>query len=152
MSDFHFFNLVSFCLLMFDESSETKHDMVLLRQTAYHIKFSCLLYDSHYRFSCSFCHVLSSSRTSVLVKLGLFNAKIRNENCRYIHRLIYLINEQDLLCHSIWNVSLILVTSLFDGGLKWVNFDVITVEKQVHLLCFGCVCRITFNVACNVNS
>ena len=46
-------------------------------------------------------HVLSSSRTSVRVKLGLFNAKIRNENRRYIHRLIYQINEQDLLCHSI---------------------------------------------------
>ena len=37
----------------------------------------------------------------VRVKLGLFNAKIRNENRRYIHRLIYQINEQDLLCHSI---------------------------------------------------
>ena len=45
--------------------------------------------------------VLSSSRTSVRVKLGLFNAKIRNENRRYIHRLIYQLNEQDLLCHSI---------------------------------------------------
>ena len=45
--------------------------------------------------------ILSSSRTSVRVKLGLFNAKIRNENRRYIHRLIYQINEQDLLCHSI---------------------------------------------------
>ena len=46
-------------------------------------------------------HILSSSRTSVRVKLGLFNAKIRNENRRYIHRLIYQINEQDLLCYSI---------------------------------------------------
>ena len=45
--------------------------------------------------------VLSSSRTSVWVKLGLFNAKICNENRRYIHRLIYQINEQDFLCHSI---------------------------------------------------
>ena len=45
--------------------------------------------------------LLSSSRTSVRVKLGLFNAKIRNENHRYIHRLIYQLNEQDLLCHSI---------------------------------------------------
>ena len=45
--------------------------------------------------------LLSSSRTSVRVKLGLFNAKIHNENRRYIHRLIYQINEQDLLCHSI---------------------------------------------------
>ena len=45
--------------------------------------------------------VLSSSRTSVQVKLGLFNAKIRNENHRYIHRLIYQLNEQDVLCHSI---------------------------------------------------
>ena len=44
---------------------------------------------------------LSSSRTSVLVKLGLFNAKIRNENRRYIHRITYQLNEQDLLCHSI---------------------------------------------------
>ena len=96
--------------------------------------------------------VLSSSRTSVQVKLGLFNAKIRNENRRYIHRLIYQINEQDLLCHSIENVSLILVTSLLDGGLKWVNFAKITVEKQVHLLCFGCVRRITFNVTCNVST
>ena len=45
--------------------------------------------------------LLPSSRTSVRVKLGLFNAKIRNENRRYIHRLIYQLNEQDLLCHSI---------------------------------------------------
>ena len=45
--------------------------------------------------------LLSSARTSVRVKLGLLNAKIRNENCRYIHRLIYQINEQDLLFHSI---------------------------------------------------
>ena len=45
--------------------------------------------------------LLSSSRTSVRVKLGLFNAKIRNENCRYIHRLMYQLNKQDLLCHSI---------------------------------------------------
>ena len=27
-------------------------------------------------------------------------------------------------------MSLILVTSLLDGGLKWVNFVIITVEKQ----------------------
>ena len=46
-------------------------------------------------------YVLSSSRTRVRVKLGLFNAKIRNENHGYIHRLIYQFNEQDLLCHSI---------------------------------------------------
>ena len=72
--------------------------------------------------------LLSSSRTSVRVKLGLFNAKIRNENRRYIHRLIYQLNEQGLLCHSILNVSLILVTSLLDGGLKWVNFVIITVK------------------------
>ena len=45
-------------------------------------------------------HLLSSSRTSVPVKQGLFNAKIHNENGRYIHRLIYELNEQDLLCHS----------------------------------------------------
>ena len=51
-------------------------------------------------------------------EVGLFNAKLRNENRRYIHRLIYQLNEQDLLCHSIENVSLILVTSLLDGGLK----------------------------------
>ena len=45
--------------------------------------------------------VVSSSRTSVPVKLGLFNAKICNENGRrYIQRLIYQLNEQDLLCHS----------------------------------------------------
>ena len=46
-------------------------------------------------------YILSSSRTRVRVKLGLFNSKIRNENRRYIHRLIYQLNEQDLLCHSI---------------------------------------------------
>ena len=86
------------------------------------------------------------------MQLGLFNAKIRNENHRYIHRLIYQLNEQDLLCHSIQNVSLILVTSLIDGGLKKVHFDIITVEKQGHLLYFGCVRRITFNVTCNVNT
>ena len=45
--------------------------------------------------------ILSSSRTRVRVKLGLFNAKIPNENRRYIHRLIYQLNEQDLLCHAI---------------------------------------------------
>ena len=45
--------------------------------------------------------LLFSSQTGVRVKLGLFNAKIRNENRRYIHRLIYQLNEQDLLCHSI---------------------------------------------------
>ena len=44
---------------------------------------------------------VSSSRTSVPVRLGLFNAKIHNENGHYIHRLIYQLNEQDLLCHSI---------------------------------------------------
>ena len=44
--------------------------------------------------------ILSSSRTSVPVKQGLFNAKIHNENGRYIHRLIYEFNEQDLLGHS----------------------------------------------------
>ena len=49
----------------------------------------------------SLLYILSSSRTSVQVKLGLFNAKIRNENRRYIHRLIYQLNEQDLLCYSI---------------------------------------------------
>ena len=96
--------------------------------------------------------LLPSSRTSVRMKLGLFNAKIRNENRCDIHGLIYQFNEQDLLCHSIQNVSLILVTSLLDGGLKWVNFNIISVEKQVHLLCFGCVSRITFNVTCNVST
>ena len=45
--------------------------------------------------------ILSSSRTSVRVKLGLFNATIRNENRRYIHRLTHQLNKQDLLCHSI---------------------------------------------------
>ena len=44
--------------------------------------------------------LLSSSRTSVPVKLGLFNAKIHNENGRYIHRLISQLNEQELLYHS----------------------------------------------------
>ena len=94
--------------------------------------------------------LLSSARTRVRVKLGLFNAKIRNENHRYIHRLIYKLNEQDLLCHSAQTASLISVTSLLDGGLKWANFDIMTVEKPVHLLCFGCVRRITFSVTCNV--
>ena len=100
------------------------------------------------RQSCRTRNILSSSRTSVRVKLGLFNAKIRNENRRYIHRLIYQLNEQDLLCHSIWNVSLILVTSLLDGGLKWVNFVIITVETQGQWLCFGCVRRNTLKVTC----
>ena len=45
--------------------------------------------------------LLSSARISVPVKLGLFNAKIHNENGRYIHRLIYQLNEEDLLCYSI---------------------------------------------------
>ena len=44
---------------------------------------------------------MSSSRTTVPVKLGVFNAKMRNENGHYIPRLIYQLNEQDLLCHSI---------------------------------------------------
>ena len=30
-------------------------------------------------------------------------------------------------------------TSLLDGGLKWVNFVIITVEKQGQWLCFGYV-------------
>ena len=34
---------------------------------------------------------------SVPMELGLFNAKIHNENDRYIHRLIYQLNELDLL-------------------------------------------------------
>ena len=46
-------------------------------------------------------NVLSSALTSVWVKLGVFNAKMHNENRRYIHRLIDQLNEQDLLCHSI---------------------------------------------------
>ena len=54
--------------------------------------------------------LLSSSRTSVRVKLGLFSAKIRKENRCYIHRLIYQINEQDLLCHSIY------IDCIFDLG------------------------------------
>ena len=83
------------------------------------------------------------------MKLGLFNAKIRNETRRYIHRLMYQLNEQDLLCHSIQNVSLIMLTSLLDGGLKWVNFVIITVEKQGQWLCFGCVRRIKLNVTCS---
>ena len=44
--------------------------------------------------------LLSSSRTSVPLKLGLFNAKIHNENGPYIHRLIHQLNEKDLLGHS----------------------------------------------------
>ena len=43
----------------------------------------------------------AGKRISVWVKLGLFNATIHNGNRRYIHRLIYQLNEQDLLCHSI---------------------------------------------------
>ena len=50
--------------------------------------------------SAEYAVLLSSSRTSVLVKQGLFNAKIHDENGRYIHRLIYELNEQDLLGHS----------------------------------------------------
>ena len=37
--------------------------------------------------------ILSSSRTSVRVKLGLFNVKIRNDNRRYICRLTYQLNK-----------------------------------------------------------
>ena len=37
----------------------------------------------------------------MMMILGIFNAKIRTENHRYIHRLIYQLNEQDLLCRSI---------------------------------------------------
>ena len=55
-----------------------------------------IISDSLVTYTC----LLSSSRTSVPVKQGLFNAKIHNENGRYIHRLIYELNEQDLLCHS----------------------------------------------------
>ena len=90
--------------------------------------------------------LLCSSRTSVRVKLGLFNAKICNENRCFIHRLTYQLNEQDFLCHSAQNVSLILVTSLLDGGLKWVYFVIITVKNQGQWLCFGCVRRITLTV------
>ena len=43
----------------------------------------------------------SRTSVSVPVKLGLFNAKIHNESGRCIHKLIYQLNEQDLLCHSI---------------------------------------------------
>ena len=53
-----------------------------------------------FKNDCEYHYVLSSSRTSVPVKQGLFNAKIHNENGRYIHRLIYELNEQDLLGHS----------------------------------------------------
>ena len=42
-----------------------------------------------------------------------------------------------------------MVTSFVDGGLKWVNFVIITVEKQGQWLCFGCVRRITLNVTCS---
>ena len=62
---------------------------------------------------------VSSSRTSATVKAGPFNAKIQNKNDRYTHKLTYQLNEQHLLSHSIQNVSLILVTSLLDGHLKW---------------------------------
>ena len=36
----------------------------------------------------------------VILKQGFFNAEIHNENGLYIHRLIYELNEQDLLGHS----------------------------------------------------
>ena len=75
--------------------------------SVFHDKGEGIVFNGWYRKS----QLLSSSRTSVPMKLGLFNAKIHNENGRYIYRLIYQLNEQDLLCHSIQNVSLILVTS-----------------------------------------
>ena len=68
----------------------SRYKMVLLPFHVYNF--------THIRY---YSHIMSSSRTSVRVKLGLFNAKIRNENRRYIHKLMYQINEQDLLCHSI---------------------------------------------------
>ena len=43
--------------------------------------------------------VLSSSLTRVPVKVGLFNARIQNENDCYTPRLIHQLNEQDLLCN-----------------------------------------------------
>ena len=46
---------------------------------------------------CCYC----PPRTSDPVKLGLFNAKLHNENSCYIHRPICQLNEQDLLCHSV---------------------------------------------------
>ena len=96
--------------------------------------------------------VLCSSRTSVPLKLGLFNAKIHNENGRYIHRLIYQVNEQDLLCHSIWNVSLILATSLLEGGLKWSILTSFQRKNTEYLLCFASARSITFNITCNVTA
>ena len=74
-------------------------------------KSSRFTWQLHTNSSCNLCDtsvwemlktsLLSSSRTRVRVKLGVFNAKIRNENHHYIRRLIYQLNEQDLLCHSI---------------------------------------------------
>ena len=53
------------------------------------------------RFCVIFDLLLASSRISVRVKLGLLNVKLHNENRRYIHRLVYQLNEQNLLYHSI---------------------------------------------------
>ena len=64
------------------------------------------------------------------MKLGLTNAKIRNENHRHTYRQIYKLNEYGLLCHFAQTASLILLTSLLDRCLKWANFDKMTVEKQ----------------------
>ena len=66
-----------------------------------HLSTDCFMEDFSPIDGTSHIYILSSSRTSVRVKLGLSNAKIRNENSCYIHRLIYQLNEQDLLCHSI---------------------------------------------------
>ena len=63
--------------------------------------------------------VLSSSRTSVRVKLGLFNDKIRNENRCYIHRLKYQHNEQDFTLSFY-------IEAIFDLGniIAWRRFEV----------------------------
>ena len=72
-----------------------------------HLVWILSMYEAHIYLSTTICVItqthllLSSSRAGVRVKLGLFHAKIRNENRHYIHRLIYQLNEQDVLCHSI---------------------------------------------------
>ena len=55
--------------------------------------------------------ILSSSRTSVPLKVRLFSAKIQNKNDCYTHKLIYQLNEQDCRPTLSFNVDCI-----FDVG------------------------------------
>ena len=110
------------------------------------IAFHCTSFKTQKLVSVFFLQILSSSRTSVRVSLM---AKYRMKTATIFIRLIFQLNEQDFLCHWLWNVSLILVTSLLDRGLKWSILTSSQWKNKEHLLCFGCACRITFNVTCN---